>query len=51
MIEEAISNASHFHVLFCCLYDEAIFYTNEGHLETAGKIRKIFIVKCFDKKV
>jgi len=42
----SISNASHFLVLFCCLYDEAIFYTNEEHLETTGKIR-YFYCKVF----
>ena len=32
----AISNASHFLVLFNCLYDEALFYTNEEYLAKTG---------------
>jgi len=32
----SISNASHFLVLFCCLYDEAIFYTMEGLFRPKG---------------
>jgi len=31
-----ISNASHFLVLVLCLYDEAIFYTNEEYSENTG---------------
>ena len=32
----AISNASHFLVLFNCLYDEALFYTNDEYLQKTG---------------
>lgn len=32
----AISNASHFLVVFSCMYDKALFYTSEEHLEKTG---------------
>ena len=41
----AISNASHFLVLFNCLYDEALFYTNEEYMNKEGKAKKLFKYK------
>lgn len=44
-----VSNASHFLILICCLYDEALFYTNQEYLEKTGKLYYFTLVTSLRK--